>query len=98
MPLYVYQVIEPDGSEGEIFELLQEMSEQELTHHPENGKAVVKLLGAPNAPRKWGEGNMRDKMSNSNLERLGFTKYQKSGGGTYEKTAGKGGPNVISGD
>ena len=31
------------------------------------------------------------------LDRLGFTKYVKSGDGTYEKTVGKG-PNVISRD
>jgi hypothetical protein len=96
MPLYVYQVIEPDGAEGEIFEVLQEMSESALTNHPENGKPVIKLLCTPNAPRKWGDGNTRDNLSNANLERLGFARYEKSGGGMYEKTAGKG-PNVISG-
>jgi hypothetical protein len=31
------------------------------------------------------------------LDRLGFTKYVKSGDGTYEKRAGKG-PDVISRD
>ena len=31
------------------------------------------------------------------LDRLGFTKYVKSGDGVYEKRAGKG-PNVISRD
>jgi hypothetical protein len=30
------------------------------------------------------------KVSDSNLDRLGFTKYQKTGDGRYEKTAGKG--------
>ncbi len=97
MPLYVYQVIEPDGTAGEIFEVLQEMSEAALTHHPDNGKPVVKLLGTPNTPRKWGDSNVRSSLSNANLERHGFTRYQKSGGGTYEKTSGQG-PNVISGN
>jgi hypothetical protein len=97
MPLYVYQVIESDGSEGEVFEVLQSMSEAPLTHHPENGKPVVKLLQAPNAPRRWADANARGALSKSNLERHGFTQYQRSGKGTYEKTAGQG-PNVISGD
>jgi hypothetical protein len=93
MPLYVYQVIEADGSEGEVFEVLQSMDEEYLTRHPESGKPVRRLLAAPNTARTLGKANL----SNSNLERLGFTRYQKSGSGTYEKTAGKG-PNVISGE
>ena len=39
MPLYVYQVIEPDGSDGEVFEIMQRMSEPALATHPESGKA-----------------------------------------------------------
>jgi predicted nucleic acid-binding Zn ribbon protein len=91
MPLYVYQVIAADGSEGEVFEVLQEMSEPPLTHHPETGQPVQRLLHAPSTLRKFGAGNLSDQR----LDRLGFTKYQRSGKGTYEKTAGQG-PNVIT--
>jgi hypothetical protein len=91
MPLYVYQVIEADGSEGEVFEVLQEMSEPPLTQHPENGKPVQRLLGTPSAMRRYAPG----KISDQRLERLGFTKYQRSGKGTYEKTAGTG-PRIIT--
>jgi hypothetical protein len=91
MPLYVYQVIEADGGEGEVFELLQEMSEPVLTRHPENGKPIQRILGTPSTMRKWAPGNLSDQK----LERLGFTKYQKSGQGTYEKTAGAG-PRLIT--
>jgi hypothetical protein len=91
MPLYVYQVIEAEGSEGEVFEVLQDMAEPPLTHHPENGKPVQRLLGTPSAMRRWSPG----KISNQNLDRLGFTKYERSGKGTYEKTAGAG-PRVIT--
>jgi predicted nucleic acid-binding Zn ribbon protein len=93
MPLYVYQVIESDGSAGEIFEVLQKMSEQPLTVHPTNGKPVQRILAAPNAVTRYGSGNL----SNSRLGSLGFTKYEKAGGGKYEKTAGSG-PDLISGD
>ena len=91
MPLYVYQVIETDGSEGEVFEVLQEMSEPALTQHPENGKRVQRLLGMPSTMRKFAPGNL----SNQKLERLGFTRYERSGQGTYEKTAGAG-PRTIT--
>jgi predicted nucleic acid-binding Zn ribbon protein len=90
MPLYVYQVVEADGTEGEVFEVMQKMSEPALTAHPENGKPVVRLIAAPNAVTRFGAGNL----SNDRLGRLGFTKYEKSGDGTYEKTAGSG-PDVI---
>jgi hypothetical protein len=91
MPLYVYQVVEKDGAEGEIFEVLQDMSEPPLTQHPENGKPVQRLLGTPNTMRRFAPG----KISDSNLDRLGFTKYERSGDGTYEKTAGAG-PRIIT--
>ena len=51
MPLYVYQVIDPEGAEGEVFEVLQDMSEPPLTQHPETGKPVHRLLGTPSACR-----------------------------------------------
>src|SRR5262245_60008809 len=54
MPLYVYQVIEADGSDGEVFEVLQSMSEPALTHHPESGLPVKQLIAAPNVGRKGG--------------------------------------------
>lgn len=91
MPLYVYQVIEADGSDGEVFELLQKFKDAPLTVHPENGKAVKKLLAAPNAVTHYSGGTL----SNDRLGKLGFTKYEKAGSGFYEKTAGSG-PDVIS--
>lgn len=90
MPLYVYQVVEADGTDGAVFEVMQKMSEPVLTVHPENGRPVVRLIAAPNAVTRYGAGNL----SNDRLGKLGFTKYQKAGDGTYEKTAGSG-PDVI---
>jgi predicted nucleic acid-binding Zn ribbon protein len=91
MPLYVYQVIEADGSEGEIFEVMQRMADAPLTTHPENGKQVRKLISAPNAVTHYGPANI----SNDRLGKLGFTKYEKAGDGKYQKTAGSG-PDLIS--
>ncbi|MFG0252819.1 MAG: FmdB family transcriptional regulator [Phycisphaerales bacterium JB038] len=97
MPVYVYQVIKEDGSEGEVFELFQEMSEEALTKHPETGEPVKRLITAPNLPSKYTDAATKSSLSNKNLDRLGFTKYEKAGDGKYEKKAGKG-PNVISAD
>ena len=90
MPLYVYQVTEADGSDGEVFEIMQRMSDPPLTTHPENGKPVRRIIAAPNAVTRFGPGNL----SNERLGRLGFTKYEKAGDGRYEKTAGSG-PDII---
>ena len=90
MPLYVYEVIMPDGSDGEQFEQLQSMSEAVLTVHPETGEPVRRVFGTPNAPRAWTDSQGKAKVSDKNLAAKGFTKYVKSGDGTYEKTAGSG--------
>ena len=44
MPMYVYAVVLPDGSEGESFEVLQSMSEPSLIRHPDTGEPVRRLL------------------------------------------------------
>lgn len=97
MPMYVYAVINDDGTDGETFEILQPMSDDPLTTHPETGQPVRRLIGLPSAPRTWADANARASLSPGNLERLGFTQYKKAGGGKYEKTAGSG-PDVISRD
>jgi len=97
MPTYVYQVINEDGSDGEMFELVQRMSEAPLEKHPETGQPVRRVIQPPNLPNTWSDAATNQKLSNKNLDRLGFTKYEKAGDGTYEKKAGKG-PNVIQRD
>lgn len=97
MPTYVYQVINEDGSDGEVFELVQRMSEPALTTHPENGKPVRRVPQAPVLPGNWSDHATKQKLSDKNLDRLGFTKYERAGDGFYEKKAGSG-PNVISAD
>ncbi|MCA9290289.1 MAG: hypothetical protein KDA25_04115 [Phycisphaerales bacterium] len=97
MPTYVYQVITDDESEGEIFEVVQRMSEPALTEHPETGAPVRRIPAAPTIPGNWTDHATKQKLSNKNLDRLGFTKYERAGDGNYEKKAGRG-PNVISAD
>ena len=97
MPTYVYQVITDDGSEGEIFEVVQKMSDPPLTKHPETGAAVRRIPAPPTILGEYSEHATKKRLSDKNLDRIGFTKYEKAGGGFYEKKAGKG-PDVISAD
>lgn len=97
MPTYVYQIINADGSAVETFELEQKMSDPALTVHPESGLPVRRLIQPPNLPGKWTDRATKNAMSDKNLDRLGFTKYQRAGDGTFEKRAGSG-PNSISAD
>lgn len=95
MPTYVYEILDGDGNgTGECFEVVQSMKEQALTKHPETGAPVRRVPQAPNIAGKWSEMKGKSQLSDKNLDRLGFTKYERKGDGYYEKTAGKG-PNTI---
>jgi predicted nucleic acid-binding Zn ribbon protein len=98
MPIYVYEVINEDGSPGETFEVFQNMSEPPLAMDPATRKPVRRVLQAPNIGGKWSDSAMNKSVADDKkLDRLGFTKYVKAGDGIYEKRAGKG-PDVISRD
>ncbi|MCK4873164.1 MAG: zinc ribbon domain-containing protein [Phycisphaerales bacterium] len=97
MPMYVYQVVTDDGSEGEVFEIFQSMSDAPLTKHPRTGQPVKRMITAPNLPATYTDAATKTKLSDKNLERMGFTKYQRAGDGQYEKRTGKG-PRTISAD
>lgn len=96
MPLYEYVVIQEDGTHGEVFEVLQRIGEPALTTHPETGRPVERLISAASVPRPAG-GPIKGDISNRSLEKLGFTKYQKTSTGKYEKVLGDG-PNLINRD
>lgn len=98
MPLYVYEVIQDDGSGGEQFEIFQSMADPPLTTHPATGQPVRRVFCAPAIGGKWSESAMNRAVADDRkLDRLGFTKYVKAGDGVYEKRAGKG-PDVITRD
>lgn len=100
MPMYEYVVIQPDGSDGETFEVMQSMSAPPLKKHPESGAPVRRIISRTSMPKVIG-GSRQSKpdISDKNLERLGFTKYQKTGGSgsKYEKITGDG-PSTIERD
>lgn len=97
MPIYVYEVLNKKGEPtGETFEIVQSMRDDALTRHPENGKPVRRAITAPVVAGKWSDMKGKSALSNENLERLGFTKYEKKGTGYMERVAGKEGPKSIS--
>jgi predicted nucleic acid-binding Zn ribbon protein len=98
MPVYAYCVVLPDGSDGTYFEVVQSMSDPALTHHPETGEPVRRVITAPNLVLRHGARQDRRMMSNENLTRKGFTKYEKTGPGEYVRTAGTEGPSTLSRD
>lgn len=91
MPTYVYEVIEPDGRDGEQFEVVQSMSDEPLKVHPTTGQPVRRVFFAPGITG-LSSMNRADKAlkDDRKLEKMGFTKYVKSGDGKYEKVVGQG--------
>ena len=98
MPIYVYQEILDDGSDGRRFEVQQSMSEPALTEDPESGRAVRRVYQPPNLSTRYGPGSTARKTDKENLEKHGFTRYERDKlTGRYHKTAGVDGraPNVL---
>lgn len=93
MPIYVYEVVLPDGTGGERFELSQSMKDAALTEHPISGEPVRRVLLPPNLASKYTPGHTRKLLDNSNVEKAGFTKYERDKlTGEYHRVAGKEGP------
>lgn len=96
MPIYVYEVIEPDGRAGARFEITQSMKEEALTLHPETGEPVRRVLLPPNLTTRYTPGQTADRLENKRLEKAGFTKYERDKlTGKYHRVAGKDGPAEI---
>ena len=96
MPIYVYEVITKDGSQGETFEAMQPMSADPLKTHPETGEPVRRVLQAPNIGTRYSERQLKSKLDTKSVEKQGFTKYEKDKlTGTYHRTAGTNGPETL---
>ena len=98
MPVYTYQVIHDDGSEGEEFDHVQSMSEEPLEEHPETGEKVVRVFRSTHIASSSNERIQKQNTSDENLGRLGFTKYVRNGKGHYEKHVGAGPDSLHAND
>lgn len=95
MPIYIYETIPADGSEPARFEIMQRIADPALTEHPETGEPVRRIITAPALALKHSSRREREVLSDGNLSRHGFSRYERAGDGTYERTAGKAGPRRI---
>jgi predicted nucleic acid-binding Zn ribbon protein len=99
MPTYVYEILDSRGQPtGRTFEHVQSMKDAALTKHPETGQPVRRAIVAPAIAGNSSPLKDKSRLSNQNLERLGFTKYERKGKGYMERVAGKEGPRSISAD
>ncbi|MEM9691869.1 MAG: FmdB family transcriptional regulator [Myxococcota bacterium] len=85
----------PDGAEPVRFETVQRMSDPALTEHPETGEPVRRVIMAPALALKHSSRREHNVLSDANLARNGFSRYERAGDGTYERTAGNQGPRRI---
>lgn len=98
MPVYTYQVIRPDGSPGESFDVIHGMNDPPLSVHPRTGEPVQRIFTPPHIAG-WGNSRQAKQLtSDQNLEKHGFTKYVRNGKGHYEKHTGKGPGTINAGD
>jgi len=91
MPVYVSRIVKAAHSANSdesptTFEIRQSIHDPPLTHHPETGEPVERVL----CPPTIGRGSV----GNSQLSNAGMTKYVRTSDGTYEKQAGRGPKHV----
>ena len=96
MPVYTYQIMRDDGSPGETFEVVRNMSDPPLTRHPETGEKVTRVYQPIHIAGMTSELHNRTRLTDKNLEKNGFTAYRRNGKGHYERTVGSGGPETLS--
>jgi putative FmdB family regulatory protein len=90
MPIYEYRPVHSTTCKycANGFDILQKLADSPLKICPECQQAINRVISAPNL------GKADSSLERSNLEKHGFTRYQKSEKGVYEKTAGVG-PNIL---
>lgn len=85
-----------EGEAGEPLEVIQSLREPPLTHHPVSGRPVRRIITGVTLCLRHAHGQMQNSLSRENLERHGFSRYEKTGPGSYIRTAGRDGPEGLS--
>lgn len=90
MPIFVYIVVKPDGSDGETLEIEQGAGDAPLTKHPLTGAPLRRAFSVPGLVTRYSEGEMKRKSADERcFAARGFTKYERDPAtGVYHKTAG----------
>lgn len=83
MPLRRYIVIKSDGSEGQEFEVDLPVEAPDFLVHPVTKEQCRRVLNAPTLTTRYGEGAMKQSVSEKNLKRVGFKKLEKNADGGW---------------
>ncbi|MDR2844882.1 MAG: hypothetical protein LBV28_02180 [Puniceicoccales bacterium] len=91
MPVYVYQTLNADGTDGDVFEIEQSAGDPPLTAHPLTGAVARRVFLAPHLAGQYNERRVRAQIGDAdNLAQHGFSRYEKDKvSGKYHKTAGR---------
>jgi len=77
MPVYTYQVVNDDGSLGEVFEVEQAITKPPLARHPETGKKVVRIFDKPNLGVEYTAGKEKALSDITRIKKAGFQILEK---------------------
>ncbi|MFM9167890.1 MAG: hypothetical protein ACKOQ9_06170 [Verrucomicrobiota bacterium] len=86
MPLRRFIVIKPDGSDGDLVEADLPLDAPDFVRHPVTGEPCRRVIEAPTLTVKYGEGAMKQAVSEEKLARAGFKKLEKNGEGGWTQT------------
>jgi hypothetical protein len=85
MPLRRYIVIKSDGSEGQQFEVDLPKDAPDFTLHPVTKEPCRRVIDSPSLTIKYGEGAMKQSVSDKKLSQAGFQRLEKNGEGGWNK-------------
>ena len=85
MPLRRYIVIKSDGSEGQEFEVDLPKDAPDFTLHPVTKEPCRRVIDSPSLTIKYGEGAMKQSVSDKKLSHAGFQRLEKNGEGGWNK-------------
>lgn len=90
MPIFVYAVVNPDGSDGAEFEIEQAPGDAPLTRHPLTGEPLRRVYSAPGLATHYSDGEIKRMVGDeAYISSRGFTKYERDPAtGVYHKIAG----------
>ena len=93
MPIYQYQIL--NGKKpSEIIEIEQPRDAEPLLRHPLTNEPIKRLITSPSLALKHSSQIEKKSLSKENLEKHGFTRYERDQlGSLYNRTAGDGSPH-----
>jgi putative FmdB family regulatory protein len=86
MPIYEYEHLDQPCENGAVFAVRQTVRDESLTHCPQCGGPVRKLVSRT---------NVNTPKTNSELKSLGFTKLVKRDDGVYENVTARDGESRV---